>query len=195
MADLIEIAAPGENVREKQELSEMERNALKVLLEDARWAFSGMIYGFSVQWTPPSGRAGVADELIIKPVALIPPGDPDMRTVSVTREDGFIYIMLEYRPDPAQEARITGWGSEALPAGAGSGLVPVSRTARREAMEAAVRDAIFQWLRKREYNRPREITGTAAFTEFPRTGLQGGRIKADVNVRMDIKTVRAYPID
>lgn len=194
-ADLLEIAVPGENLRENSDLSEREKNALKQLLEDARWAFSGMIYGYSVQWTPPSGSRKVADELSIKPIALIPTGDPRMSTVSVTREGGFIYILLEYRPDPAQEARITGWGSEALPLAAGSGLVPSGPGDRRAAMEAAVRDAIFQWLRKREYNRPREIRGTVAFTEFPRTGLLGGRIKADVTVRMDIKTVRAYEAD
>ena len=53
-ADLMEIVSPGENLRETGELSEREENALKVLLEDARWAFSGMIYGYSVTWTPSS---------------------------------------------------------------------------------------------------------------------------------------------
>lgn len=194
-ADLMEIVSPGENVRETGELSQREENALNLLLEDARWAFSGMIYGYSVRWTPPSRDRAVDEELEIEPLALISRGDPRMKTVSIVREHGFIYIQLEYTPDATQEKRLSGWGSQAFPAAGGSGRVPIGINSRREAVEVAVRDTLHSWLREREYNRPREIRGRVAFTAFPLTGLTGGFFRAEVSLRMDLEPVRPYAID
>lgn len=191
----MEIASPGENLRETGELSEREKNALDALLEDARWAFSGMIYGYSITWTPSSQGRAVEEELFIEPLALIPRGDPGMRTIAVVRENGFIFVLLEYTPDSTQERRLAGWGGQAFPAASGSGLVPVSLDARRTSVEAAMREALHSWLRAREYNRPREIKGRVALTEFPRTGLSGSLLRASVSLRMDLETVRSYPAD
>lgn len=191
----MEIVSPGENVRETGELSEREENALDLLLEDARWAFSGMIYGYSVTWTPSSLGRSVDEELLIEPLALIPRGDPGMRTIAVVRENGFIYVQLEYTTDSTQERRQAGWSGQAFPAASGSGMVPISLDSRRAAIEAAIRDTIRSWLRVREYNRPREIRGRVAFTEFPLTGLSGSLLRAVVTLRMDLEDVRSYPID
>lgn len=191
----MEIVSPGENVRETGELSEREKNALDALLEDARWAFSGMIYGYSITWTPSSQGRAVEEELFIEPLALIPRGDPGMRTIAVVRENGFIFVLLEYTPDSTQERRLAGWGGQTFPAASGSGLVPVSLDARRTSIEAAMREALRSWLRAREYNRPREIKGRVALTEFPRTGLSGSLLRASVSLRMDLETVRSYPAD
>lgn len=194
-ADLMEIVSPGENLQESGDLSEREENALKELLEDARWAFSGMIYGYSVSWTPSSRSRSVQDELLIEPLALIPRGDAGMKTVSVVRENGFIYVVLEFFPDPTQQRRIEGWRSEAFPAASASALAPVSIGARRNAVEAAIRETLRTRLRFRDYNRPREIKGRVAFTEFPVTGLSGGSIRAIVTLRMDLEPLRHYPVD
>ena len=194
-ADLMEIVSPGENLRETGEFSEREENALNVLLEDARWAFSGMIYGYSVSWTPSSAARSVDEELKIEPLALIPKGDPRMKTVSVVRENGFIYILLEYSPDATQEGRLEGWSGEAFPSATGSGTAPMNFSYRRDAMEAAVRETLRAWLRVRDYNRPREIRGRVAFTEFPQTGLYGGSIRAVVALKMDLEPLRHYAVD
>ena len=193
--DLMEIVSPGANVRETGDLSEREENALNILLEDARWAFSGMIYGYSVTWTPSSNARSVVEELIIEPLALIPAGDPRMKTVSVVKEHGFFFVLLEYSPDSTQEGRLSGWGGEAYPAATGSGMAPVSIGSRKAAIEAAVKETVRAWLREREFNRPREITGRVAFTEFPLTSLSSGSIRAVVTLRMDLRPVRHYSVD
>ena len=194
-ADLMEIVTPGENVRETGELSEREEKALNILLEDARWAFSGMIYGYSVTWTPSSVARSVDEELLIEPLALIPRGDPRMKTVSVVRENDFIHILLEYTPDAIQESRLEGWNGEAYPAATGSGTAPINYGSRREAMEAAIKETLRAWLRVREYNRPRKVKGRVAFTEFPITGLSSGSIRAVVTLRMDLEPLRHYAVD
>lgn len=191
----MEIVSPGENIRETGELSEREKNALDLLLEDARWVFSGMIYGYSVVWTPSSQSRSVEEELLIEPLALIPRGDPRMRTIAVVRENGFIFVLLEYDPDSTQERRLAGWNGQAFPAASGTGLIPISLDSRRSAIEAAIREALRAWLRAREYNRPREIRGRVAFSEFPITGLSGSLLRAVVSLKMDLEELRAYPAD
>jgi len=193
--DLMEIVSPGDNIRETGDFSERQKNALDSLLEDARWAFSGMIYGFSVSWTPPSRAREVEEDLQIEPLALIPRGDPRMRTVSVSRENGFVYILLEYSPDSSQERRLEGWSSEAFPAAAGAGSAPVNFGSRRDAMKAAIREVLKAYLRVRDFNRPREIKGKVAFTKFPFTSLMSGSVRAAVQLRLDLEPLRPYTVD
>jgi len=193
--DLMEIVSPGENIRETGNISQRQENALKELLEDARWAFSGMIYGFSIIWIPPSKARDIKEELLIEPLALIPEGDSRMRTVSLTRENGFLYVLLEYTPDSTQENRLEGWGGEVYPASSGAGMAAVNYGSRRDAIKAAIKEALRTYLRVRDFNRPREIRGRAAFTTFPGTSLSYGSIKASVTLRMDLEPLRAYIVD
>ncbi|RKX85678.1 MAG: hypothetical protein DRP70_11350 [Spirochaetes bacterium] len=193
--DLMEIVSPGENIRKTGDLSQRQGNALKELLEDARWSFSGMIYGFSVIWIPSSNARAVKEELLIEPLALIPEGDPRMKTVSLTRENGFLYVLMEYTPDSTQESRLEGWGGEVYPASAGAGTSAVDFGSRRNAIKTAIKEALRAYLRVRDYNRPREVRGRVAFTDFPCTSLSYGSIKAVVKLRMDLEPLRAYAID
>jgi len=195
MADLLVLNSPGSNTRAPGELSPREANSLNILLEDARWAFSGMIYGFSVRWTPPARNRNVAENLLIQPLALIPRGDPRLRTLSTTREERLIYFSLGYSPDETQAAHLAGWQSVVFPPAGGFGRASLYYGSRREAMEAGIRDALYQWLRLREYNRPREITGRVAFTHFPITSLDDGFFTALVRLKLDLDPPRPYFAD
>ena len=173
-----------------------ERNAVHSLLEDARWTFSAMIYGLDVVWTPPASSRGVEEVLEISSVALIPRGDPGLTATGVNRENGFIFVLLEYHPGDAQQARLRGWRGQSYPAGSGSGTVSIyHETPRRAAMEEAVKQALGRWLRAREYNRPKEIRGRVALACFPRIGRSGGGMKADVSIKIDLKPPIHYPVD
>ena len=193
--DLMDIVAPGENVREDGSYSERERLAMETLLEDARWVFSGMIYGFSFTWTPSASSRDVSEELGLEPLGLIPWGDPKMHTLAVVEENGFIYVQMEYRPDDSQRARLEGWSSQAYPVSTGAGEVRALSSSRRDALEQGVKEAVRAWLRAREYNRPREVSGRVAFDKFPVTGLRANNIKAAVVVRLDLDPLRHYAAD
>jgi len=195
IADLLELNLPGSNSRTIDELSPREEDALATLIEDARWAFSGMIYGFSVRWTPPAQNRNVAENLQIRPLALIPRGDPRLKTLSTMRETRLIHFLLGYSLDETQAARLEGWQSAVFPSAGGFGRVSLYYGSRREAMEAGIRDALYQWLRLREYNRPREITGRVAFTQFPVTSLDNGFFTALVHLKLDLDSPRPYFAD
>ncbi len=192
---MTQIREPGRNRKETGGISTRERESLEMLLEDARWIFSGMIYGFSFTWTPRSLARGIEEELTITPLGLIPKGDPRMKVLASVEENGFLFIQLEYQPDAAQQARLKGWSGEAYPAASGSAAAALIQEApRRRALEAAVREAIHLWLREREYNKPREVSGRVAFTHFPETGLDAGHVKASVRLRMILNPLRHYSV-
>lgn len=194
--DLLEIVQPGELVRRDTDPANRETQSLELLLEDARWAISGMIYGFNVTWTPPARNRGVEEILLVEPVASIPRGDPKFRTVATHQENGFLYVTFEYRPDAVQQRRLDGWAGQAFPAASGGGTAPVMGwDSRREAMNEAIRNTLREWLRAREFNRPREIQGRVAFLNFPTTSLSAGSIRAAVSLRMDLKNVSPYIVD
>ncbi|MDF1568092.1 MAG: hypothetical protein P1P77_08735 [Spirochaetaceae bacterium] len=194
--DLLEIVQPGEQVRSGTDPTDEETQSLELLLEDARWAISGMIYGFDVTWTPSARNRGVDEILLVEPVASIPRGDPKFHTVATHEENGFLFITFEYRPDAVQQRRLDGWAGQAFPAASGAGNAPVMGwESRRDAMNAAIRNTLREWLRAREYNRPREIQGRVAFLNIPKTSMSAGSIRAVVSLRMDLKNVSHYTVD
>ncbi len=188
-----ELEAPGSNRHETGQLSIREEDSMDNLLEDARWIISGMIYGFNFTWIPSSIKRNVEEELVITPISLISRGDPSLKVPSVVEENGFIYVQLEYLPDATQQRRLAGWAEETYPASAGSASVSVmEKSSRRKAVEAAIKEAVHLWIREREYNKPREVSGKIALTEFPAVTMNSGHLKARVRVRMILTPSRKY---
>ena len=193
--DMMDIHSPGANTRETGGYSDRERAEMETLLDDARWAFSGMIYGFEFTWTPGARGREVDEELVIEPLGLLPWGDPRLDILDVVEENGFLYVQLRYIPDETQQSRLEGWNSQAYPVASGAGEVRALSSSRRDAMEQAIKESVRAWLRAREYNRPREVTGKVTFTEFPLISLRADSIRAAVSVRMILDPLRHYGAD
>ena len=194
--DPVGLTAPGGNAREPGELTERERQAFERLIEDARWTFSGMIYGFDVRWTPSSRSRDVEEELSIIPHAMIPENDPRMSVAAIVEDGNLVYISVDYRVDETQARRVSGWKGESLPKASGGGSASVFLPdSRRGAMEDAIKETIRAWLRAREYNRPREVSGRVAFVSAPEISYSAGQVRADITLSMDLKPLREYRID
>ena len=192
----MEVLKYGQELREAETRTEREREVIDQLLEDARWAFSGMIYGFNVRWTPSARMRGVEEILEIQPVASIPRGDPRMKAVTATRENGFVYILLEYHPDASQQNRLSAWRSQAYPSAAGSGLAPLHfDESRRRAMELAVKETLRSYLRARQYNRPEEIRARVGLLAFPVIGLRELSFHASVTLAVEVQALTPYSVD
>lgn len=194
-ADILDLAEPGGPERGEDGYTDNERRALEELLEEARWVFSGMIYGMDFSWTPPDTARGVDDVFRLEPLAMIPRGDPRLTVVSTVPDEGFLYVTLSYQPDAVQAIRLEGWKGNRYPIAAGAGRGELTVTCRRAAIEEAAKQAIRSWLRVRIYNRPREAAGRFAFREVPTVSLHGPGCLAQVSLRLDIVSVRKYPAD
>ncbi|MCG8452721.1 MAG: hypothetical protein MI717_06030 [Spirochaetales bacterium] len=174
---------------------EDDRAALSRTLEDARWIISGMIYGFRIRWIPSWKDKAVVDQWEMEPLALIPRGDVALTVPNIVKEGNLVYYAIRYTLSSSQRSRRTGWMSQALDSAAGRALIGMDPDVRRMSLEEATKQAIRGWLRSREYNRPREVRGTVAFDQFPRTNYGRGGMVSDVVLRMNLDPPRHYIAD
>lgn len=176
-------------------MEERQEAAINQLLEDARWVFSGMIYGFNILWKPFSPERDTKETLEIQPIGIIPRGDPRLQVISAVWEDEILYILLEYQPDETQQRHLEAWKSQALPFAVGSGKASLFEDKPyKTAMEQAVREAMRSYFRARYYSRPRLIRGKAGFLDFPRAGFWQASIQASIKLAMDMPPPTPYTV-
>lgn len=166
----------------------------QALLNEARYVFSGMIYGFSFVYTPSDRARQIAEVFRFEPVAEIPWSSPGLRVISTRREEYRTYGRFRYYVNRDQEARLAAWSSAALPRSAAEASASITggRSAKYDAIESAAKEAVRAYLRTRVYNKPREIRGSLTFIDPPSTRLDAGSYVATVRVAMRIDTIRDY---
>ena len=186
--DPVEEIAAGE-----QEANEAR---VKAILEDAVYAFSGMVYGFTFRYVPVDFRREVAEELEIAPAAEIPWGDPGLSVVESSFVNGRQRLLIRYITHPEQSSWIEYWNSNVFPASSGyaEGNLLLGKREKQAAIERAIREAIREYLKPREANKPREISGMFAFDSVPRIIIDEGSYKAIVSVKLDIREVVPYKV-
>ncbi len=194
--DISQTIISGKSIQDIDIAGKTQEEAINSLLEDARWAYSGMIYGFEVIWTPSSKAREVPDTLIISPVALIPRGDARFMAIATVVENGFFYIALSYHLDEIQEVHVSAWNSRTLPFVAGYGHASISDdSSRRKAIEAAIKESLRAYLRAREFNRPYKVKGRIGLLDFPVISLVDSTIVAKVKLAVDLLTLVPYRVD
>ena len=173
-----------------------EWDAVQQIHEDARWIFSGMIYGFDVLWIPSARSRNIAEVLELSPKAMISQNDPAMRLLYSTQDKDFVYFVMEYRPDHTQLRRIRAWQRAGNPVSGGNGVsMAGQQDSRQSAVREAIKNSIHTWLRARVFNKPQEIRGHLALVDFPVFNLMRSDIRATVRVSMEFEAVKAYTID
>jgi len=171
-----------------------QEEAIREVLDEALYAFSGMVYGFSFSYTPSDIARGVDEIFVLEPLASVRWGDPALSAYEVRLESDRYLIRFRYDCSDAQEARryrfFVNPAVNAMGMGRGSQILGTSEriTAVREAVKEAVRDH----LRRLVYNKPREIVGEALFSEAPRITLSSGRYVATVRLRLIISEIVPY---
>jgi hypothetical protein len=170
--------------------------ALRRVLDEARYVFSGMIYGFSFSYTPSDVARRVAEELEIRPLAEISPGDPNLLVQQVIDDGQRVTVLLRYALRDFQIARYQGWKSSALPTSGGTGSASFFKghTEKISAIREALKMSVREYVRLRVYNKPRRISGAAVLEEAPRIVIAEGVYKAACRVRFVIDEIVPYSI-
>jgi hypothetical protein len=164
------------------------------LLEEARYVFSGMIYGFSFAYTPSDTLRSVEEQFTIEPIAQIPWGDPGLTVMDTREAEDRVYVRIRYFLNEYHGPWITMWQSNTLPTNSAFGEAPVYRGVENkiEAINQGVKQAVRHYLRQRVYNKPKLITGEAVLQSPPRTVIKAGAYRAAVDVKMKFEEVRPY---
>jgi hypothetical protein len=170
--------------------------AVRRTLEEARFVFSGMIYGFRFRYTP-SDRVRQVDEIFeLEPIAEIPWGDPNLFVKSSHVEENRLYVRVVYRLREFQEAWKSSWRSNTLIGAEAYGEASIydGYRARFEAIRAGVKTAIREHFRQVVYNKPKAISGDVVLDRQPELGLRSAMYAARVGIRFRTRTILPYSV-
>jgi hypothetical protein len=165
------------------------------ILEEARWIFSGMIYGFIFSYTPNDVSLQVAESFSLIPKALIDYGDPYLRINSISTEGSLIRMELSYELSDTQQKRqeLLKLSNRHLAQGKGTGSLLNNSAGRREAVENAIRLAVRAGARRLLVGqKPRRIEGELVLRDVPIIGVDRGRFRASVQINFRAEQVTPH---
>ena len=164
------------------------------LLDEAQITITGMVYGFRFSYEPgdPSRRI---DELFeLEPFAEIVRGDPRLDVVQTWVDHDTLRARISYALDDSQTSWFNGWHSSAHVRSTGVGRVSVmgGPTVKSQALSDGVRDAVRNYARQIEFNRPARIAGAAILADAPRYGVQDGNYEALVTIYLQVDEIETF---
>ncbi len=170
--------------------------AERTVLEEARVLLSGMVYGWTFDFTPPNSARSVAESFTLTPIAQIPWGSPRLRVVETQTVDERLWARASYSMDDAEAARRASWesGTALLSQGEGKADVMKGPAAKSLSFQDAVRDAIRLALHGTYIDAPRRILGDVVLWDDPRTIIRSGMYRTEVTVKILVREVIPYRI-
>ena len=170
--------------------------ATRKLLEEARVLLSGMVYGWTFDYTPADRARGVAESFALVPAAEIPWGSPRLRVVETVTEDTKLWARVSYTMDDDELARRSSWesGTASLSTGAGEASVMQGPPGKTASFQSAVRDAIRLSLRSRYIDAPRQVTGEVVLWDDPQTTVRSGVYRTAAKVKFTVREIVPYRI-
>lgn len=184
--------------------------AARAILEEARWVFGAMVWGFDFSYTPSDRARAIEERFELRPRLAPAWGSRDFRFGEPRLEGSVVIAPVEWNLDPAARAEYQAWRGSRYPSGQGLGYarfdlqpnsaeaagdggpLPQPVAARRAAMADAARAALRAYLTGVVHNKPREVRGAFALAEVPRMSLREGRWIAQVRVRIRVDEIIGY---
>jgi hypothetical protein len=166
-------------------------------LEEAALFYSAMIYGWSFHYDIGERARKIEEEFELKPVAVIPFGDPGLRATDVQIKEMRVRLWTDYRLTDAQQRRLQVWRSDTVRNAQAVGYGPLGGpavfsdwlTIKKAALEDAARAAVRAMLRGSERNRPKEASGFISLASFPNYYMDFGRWAANARFRVQITEI------
>jgi len=171
-----------------------ENAAIRLLLEEASYVFSAMIYGFEFVYIPMDVARAVSEEFTLTPVHSIKWGDPALTVVGGRYKEGRYDAELRYAVSEAQIPWIRSWETNILPAvsAVGMGDLNKGKEGKIQAIENTVKEAVRNYLRPRIYDKPRRISGRARLAAVPYITMDSGKFIAKARITLQIEEVLEY---
>ena len=170
--------------------------AERSVLEEARVLLSGMVFGWSFDYTPANSARGVAESFTLTPTAQIPWGNPRMRVVETEVAEEKLWARVMYSMDDAETARHVSWASATSLLSQGEGRASVTKgpAAKALSFQDAMRNAIRLALHDRYPEAPRQVLGDVVLWDDPQSWVRSGLYRTSVEVRIMVREVVPYRI-
>ncbi len=173
-----------------------EEKAIRQLLEEARYVFSAMIYGFNFVYIPKDSLRGVEEEFSFAPVHTIPWGDSGLRVTDGRYKNGRYDAEISYEISKDQVPWVVSWETSVLPAvtAVGEGPLFSGMEGKKEAIGNSVKESLRNYLRPRIYDKPRRISGLARLSEVPYITMDAGNYICKARVTLRLEEILEYEI-
>jgi len=164
------------------------------VLEDVRTYVSGMIYGYKFSYIPLDRTRQISEKLEILPLALIAWGSPGLSASQFQKLPDRLWYRIRYETNKAEQYRLAFWNRSSIPDSTGLGKVPLADSvlSRKQAFEAACREAIRAYARGTTLNKPDEIRGSFSLASIPYFRVADAYYEAKVRIFLIIDKVDAY---
>ena len=175
--------------------------AAAVILEEARWTFAGMIWGFDYSYTPSDKARAIEERFDIKPRSAESTAAMRLHAASVRLDGTVLLVTVEFYPEPPARAELASWKTVSA-AAQGMGSAPIlgpgsngpmgQVEARRAATTVAIREALRSYLRTVTHNKPREVQGSFALCAPPRIFARDGSWVSSVRLYTRVDRILSY---
>jgi len=170
--------------------------AVRLLLEEARWVFSGMVYGYSFRYVPGNRDEGLEEVFDLNPVYSIPKGDPALKVYQVQDDYESLNVLFQYWPDSLQMKRLrVSTGGGFLSASAEGSVPMMLKNARLDSIKEAVKQSLRSNLRSLFYNRPLEVSGFLYLSASPVITLKAGEYRSRVKILYRREDLKTFPLN
>lgn len=175
------------------------KTAHKRALEEGALSVSSMIYGWTYDYEIGERARSIPEQFDLIRRGTIPFGDQKLFVTDLRLEDSYLYVWIDYRPDPTQEHWLSLWKSGTIQKvqAIGSGFLadPGGSSwleGKQQALEDAARAAVRSLLRSTERNRPKHSKGFIALASFPRYWIDGGRWQCGATFYIEVSEITAF---
>ena len=154
---------------------------------------SGMIYGWTFQYTPSDIKREISEEFILKPIAVIKKGDPGMNFRDNWVKDHIMYQNIVYRLADFQKKYIRSWSTALIPDSYGEGESSIHKIDGKSiSLREAIKDSIKREFQSRGKDKPRSINGQILLKENPRLFINSGIYHTQVETFILYKNIRDF---
>lgn len=168
--------------------------AVRAMLEEARFVFSGMVYGFSFIYTPPDKTRQVKEVFSLTPLAEIPFGSAQLEVRQTYMEEGKLFAIIDYHLKEYEGYRVAGWDANTFVqlTGIGEGVYFTGPEEKITAHKNSAKSALREYLRELVYNKPKQVKGEFIFAESPRIFAAGGKYVSTVSINLQLDEIKEY---
>lgn len=166
--------------------------------ETVPFILQGMIYGWDFSYTPYDASRGVKEYFEMDSVGEITLADKNISFSEMSIDDAAskLTIWVTYkRTEELFEFR-KHWDSVLFPKVRGEGSAPLTEGIEglKTAYKQSVLNAVREYARKIEKNKPKEIKGAVLISDYPWVSVQSGRYVVKLELILEIDEILSYSV-
>ena len=188
----LENSASGQN---GYNVSDPLKHASDLLKETGNFVINAMVYGWNFSITPKDNTRGVKEYVEFTPIKETSVETFDITWSNLVFEPDRITCWMEFDRDPLMMHSKAWWNSVNCPRihGKGESQYTGKIDSIKEAFFDAAKNAVLDYAKKLEKNKPKEITGSLLLkTETPSLRIDSGKYIADLDFFLHVDKIVRY---